>query len=68
MLEADPGNAPAAQNRGTLWLRLGRLPEALADLDRALALDGGAAAAWHARGEVRERLGHVDAALADLQQ
>lgn len=68
VLQLDPLNAPAWQNRGTLWLRLGRLHEAVHDLGRAVALDGCAAAAWHARGEAHERLGQGDAALADLQR
>ncbi len=53
--------------RGDARARAGSLTEALADLDRAIALDGRNGAAWRVRGDLtREEGGNLARAEADL--
>jgi Flp pilus assembly protein TadD len=66
-IERNPSDASAYLNRAITWLRLSRPREALADLDRALALaPGDAGDLLSRRGEVHLRLGEDQAASADL--
>lgn len=55
-IEVDPGFAPAYIARGSVYLALGQLDEALDDADRAVTTDPDDAAAHALRGEVLRQL------------
>ncbi len=65
-IDADPKNAHYADSRGWLYLRLGRLPKALADFDRSLELEPLAPWSLYGRALTRARLGHTAQASVDL--
>jgi tetratricopeptide (TPR) repeat protein len=52
--------------RGICYERLERLPQAIADLDRAIAIQSGQSVFHHARGRTRQKLGDFAGALADF--
>ena len=52
--------------RGICYERLDRLPQALADFDRAIALQSNQSVFHHARGRARQKLGDFHGALADF--
>ena len=52
--------------RGICHERLERLPQALADFDRAIALQPQQSVFHHARGRTRQKLGDFRCALADF--
>ncbi|MEU6631317.1 tetratricopeptide repeat protein [Streptomyces parvus] len=64
-LSAD-GRSWASTYRGNHLYLCDREEEALAELDRAIALNARNATAWSHRGEVHYWLGHFDQAVADL--
>jgi class 3 adenylate cyclase len=68
VLQFNPGNVTALNNR--CWSRaiIGRLSEALADCDEALRLRPSFSGALDSRGLVRLKLGHFDQAIADYDR
>ena len=64
-LAVNPGDGAARNNLGNLLRRAGRLEEALAELDRAIAAAAGEPYFFHNRGLVLQGLGRAEAALAD---
>ncbi|MBC7802981.1 MAG: tetratricopeptide repeat protein [Candidatus Parcubacteria bacterium] len=58
----------AWRNRGVALYRAGRYPEALADFNQALKLDGRSALAWMTRGTIYMRAGRNDEARADFDR
>jgi len=66
VLQGAPG-ADAHELRGWALERLGDLEAAIAEYDRAIALDPGRASAWERRGVARERAGRPGA-VADLRR
>jgi tetratricopeptide (TPR) repeat protein len=52
--------------RGICYERLDRLPQALADLDRAISLQAKQPVFHHARGRARQKMGDLAGALADF--
>ncbi len=62
----DPQNRLALVSRGAAYLQLMKLPEAQADLDRAIAIDTRSAKPFHLRGLIHDRQGHTQAALEDF--
>lgn len=65
---SDPSYAPAWASKGLALIYLKRYDEALAALDRALALDPNDAFAWAAKGTVLRNLGNAHQAQAAEQQ
>jgi hypothetical protein len=49
-----------------VFLRLGRLPEALADSDAAVAASPGSSSSLFLRGIIKARMGKAPAAAADI--
>lgn len=63
---ADPaGMSVAYSNRGTGYMGNGRIDQAFADFNQAIALDPGNYAPYYPRGEIYLSDGSVDSALAD---
>lgn len=62
-----PRNAPAYALRGFLRSALNRFAEALADFERALALDSKLGTAWLGQGLIRYRQGRPEEGLTSLQ-
>ncbi len=60
--------ADAWERRGACLVRLGRLDQARADLDRALALSPSDPQAWYNRAGVHEDMGDLAAAQADMER
>ena len=67
-LEHEPEFKLALIGRGSAYLKLNRLDEALADFDRVVTIDGSYARAFHLRGLVREKLGDDAAAVKDFNR
>lgn len=68
LLAERPNQVSALLERAMHYATLGRLAEALADLDRALALDPGSAAAYGLRADVLEALGRREEARVDRER
>ena len=66
VLENNPQNAVAHQNRGAAYLRKGQLQKAIEDFTQAIALQPGYADAYNNRANAYWRMGNKDKALADL--
>ena len=66
LLTEQPDHKIFLASRGSAFLRLNRLDEALADLDKALALDPNYGAAYASRAAVHQELGHDALAADDL--
>ncbi len=67
-LEHEPESKLALIGRGSAYLKTGRLNQARADFDRAVAVDGNYARAFHLRGLVLEKLGEDTAAIDDFNR
>ncbi len=67
LVAADPADAGLRTSLAGVLGALGRLPEARAEIDRALELDPLNVEAYHNRGVVEERLGNRDRAIADYR-
>jgi predicted TPR repeat methyltransferase len=68
VLAAEPDNIDAWFHRGTALAVLERPQEALAAIERVLAMNAGLAEPWLRHGQLLERLGRTDAALASLDR
>jgi tetratricopeptide (TPR) repeat protein len=66
VLRADPSNANAYNNRGLAYAEIGMVRHALADLDRAVELDGGHTLARKNRATLLRDHGDQSRAIADL--
>jgi tetratricopeptide (TPR) repeat protein len=64
----DPRKWKAFHNRGVSYALLGRYEEALADLTKAIELNGTDANTWFNRAEVRYELGQYEDATEDYSQ
>jgi tetratricopeptide (TPR) repeat protein len=60
--------AAALVNRGATFWYMNKIPEALADLDRAIALDPKNARAFRERSNSQRSAGRIDRALADANE
>ncbi len=67
-IKADPANAEAYSNRGTVKRKLGMYKEALKDYDTAIRIDPGNAEAFGNRAVVNHKLGKIEEAIADYNQ
>ncbi len=66
LLAAKPADAPALNDRGYMYFKLGRYDDALKDLDQALTLDPTMGVALGNRANVRFIKGDLDGAVRDL--
>ncbi len=66
--ELDPGRKLTFVSRGSAYLRLNRLQEALDDFNHAIKIDPDYARAFHLRGLVEEKKGAVNRALEDFSR
>ncbi|MFC0590657.1 sulfotransferase [Novosphingobium aquiterrae] len=62
LIEADPGNGRAYQERGHSLLALGRTEEALGAFQDAVAYNAGLLASWRILADMHERAGRTEAA------
>ena len=60
--------ASAYNNRGSGYIKKGQLDRAIADYDKAIALDPNYAAAYNNRGLIYQKKGEVDRAIADYDK
>ena len=67
-VELDANRKLTFASRGSAYLRLDRLEEALSDFNRALELDSKYARAYHLRGLVQEKLGDDTGAIEDFSR
>jgi tetratricopeptide (TPR) repeat protein len=68
LVELQPKQASAWNNRGVAYFRQGRYEEARADFTAAIALRPTDATPWANRGNVYDRLGQHDEAVADYSR
>ena len=67
-MQRNPNDAQAYNMRGSVLGRAGRNQEALADFDRAIAIDANYAQAYANRGQVHRQMSKLDLALADYNK
>jgi tetratricopeptide (TPR) repeat protein len=68
LLRQDPDNKLALISRGSAFLKMNRIDEAIKDFDRAIDIDSNYARAYHLRGIAREKDGDNDGALDDFSK
>ena len=68
VVQRNPNDAQAYNVRGSVLGRAGRNQEALADFDRAIALDANYAQAYANRGQVHRQMNRLEPALADYNK
>src|SRR4030095_14975467 len=68
VVQRNPNDAQAYNMRGSVLGRAGRNQEALADFDRAIALDANYAQAYANRGQVHRQMNRLEPALADYNK
>ncbi len=68
VLELEPGNVNAWNNKGVCYRRLGRLEEALSCYDRALRLQRHTASTWSNRGNILYTMGRFPEAIVSLNK
>src|SRR5438034_3067276 len=68
VVQRNPNDAQAYNMRGSVLGRAGRTQEALADFDRAIALDGNYTQAHANRGQAHRQGNRLDLALADYNK
>ncbi|MEN1681597.1 MAG: tetratricopeptide repeat protein [Planctomycetota bacterium] len=64
--QLEPASAEVAIRLGEMYLASGRAEAAIAEADRAIALDSSVASGWALRGRAHRAVGDGDRALADL--
>ena len=67
-LAGNDHDGETLERRGWLWLRMGKPDKALADFDKALAIDGVVELSLYGRALAHERLGQAADAKADFAQ
>ncbi|MGD2187934.1 MAG: tetratricopeptide repeat protein [Desulfobacterales bacterium] len=67
-IELDTNHKLAYMSRGSAFLRLDRLDEAIADFDRAIQINPNSPRAYHLRGLAKEKQGIDAAAIADFDK
>ncbi|MDX1706990.1 MAG: tetratricopeptide repeat protein [Desulfobacterales bacterium] len=67
-IAVDPEFKMAIKSRGAAYMRLGNIPDALADFNRVIELDPQNAQAYHLRGLAYEKAGEYTEALTDLSK
>ena len=65
IIELDPQNAAAYNNRGVVKANLGQYKEAIADFDATIHIDPQYADAYYNRGSAKDSLDRYEAAIAD---
>jgi tetratricopeptide (TPR) repeat protein len=68
ILEWDPLDVRALNDRANAFVFMGRFPEAISDLTRVIALDPSYIIAYHNRGIAYARAGKQEKAVADFRQ
>jgi tetratricopeptide (TPR) repeat protein len=68
VLEVEPANYVAYNNRGNVRQLMGDVAGAIADYDQAIRFDPGYASAYTNRGYARQVKGDLDGALADCER
>jgi tetratricopeptide (TPR) repeat protein len=68
ILRADPDDRLALLARGSVFLKMKHLQNALKDFNRAIEIDSNHSKAYHLRGLAREMSGDDDEALKDFNQ
>ena len=66
--ELDPERKLTFVSRGSAYLSLDRLDEALADFNHAIDIDSTYSRAYHLRGLVKDKQGDAEGALADFSK
>lgn len=68
VIEADAGSYDSWNNRGYVYLRLGRFDSAIADFSRAVAIAPTRSTAWYNRAIAYRAVEQYDSAIADYTQ
>jgi len=68
IIEDDPDEPAAYNNRGRLYFERGRLEDASADFEAAIALDPGYSTPYFNRGNLRAARGDVDGGADDIRR
>ncbi|MGD8522038.1 MAG: tetratricopeptide repeat protein [Desulfobacterales bacterium] len=68
LLRQDPDNKLALISRGSAFLKVNSIGEAVKDFDRAIGIDPNYARAYHLRGIAREKEGDNQSALDDFSK
>ena len=68
VLQANPANVAAWNNRAVAYLESERLAEAAADLDQATSLSTADFVPWLNRAQLRRQSGDLEGAIADLSR
>jgi len=68
VVQRNPNDAQAYNMRGSVLGRAGRAQEALADFDKAIAIDANYTQAYANRGQVHRQTNKLDLALADYNK
>jgi tetratricopeptide (TPR) repeat protein len=67
-IELDPQFTLARKSRGAAYLKLDKVPEAIADINAVIEIAPDNARAYHLRGLAYDRSGDLDGALEDFNQ
>jgi protein O-mannosyl-transferase len=69
VIEKEPEKVPLAyNNRGMVFSRAGKFDQAIADFDRAVAIDPEYAKAYYNRGLAYDKMGELNKAIADYRK
>jgi protein O-mannosyl-transferase len=69
VIEKEPGRIPLAyNNRGMAFSEIGKFDKAIADFDRAVAINPEYAKAYYNRGLAYDKLGELDHAISDYRK
>ena len=67
-IELDPQFTLALKSRGAAYLKLDKVPEAIADINAVIEIAPDNARAYHLRGLAHDKSGDLDGALEDFNQ